>query len=86
MAGEAPHPDAIADQKMIESAVQRFEEGASVSAIVGLRNLSGGVIEALIAPGVIAGKHMIAGQHGGTPDQGTKAAVNRSCRAKGPPV
>ena len=35
-AGEAPHPDAVADQQMIERAVQRLEEGAAVGAVVGV--------------------------------------------------
>src|SRR6476646_1824925 len=69
LTGEAPHPDAVADQKMIESAVQRSEKGAPVGAIVSLRNPSRRLIKAIIAPRVIAGKHMIAGQHGDTPDQ-----------------
>jgi hypothetical protein len=36
LAGEAPHPDTIADQKMIERAVQRLEENTTIGTIVGI--------------------------------------------------
>ena len=42
LAGEAPHPDAVADQQMIERAVQRLEEGAAVGAVIGVATRRGG--------------------------------------------
>src|SRR5665811_2200486 len=64
LAGKAPHPDAVADQQVIERAVHRLEEGAAVGAIVGVGQLGGGGIEPLVAPGVIAGEHLVTGLHG----------------------
>src|SRR6476660_9533188 len=58
-AGEAPHPDAIADQKVVEGTLQRFKEDAAIGAIVGIRDLSGRRIEALVAPGAVAGEHPV---------------------------
>ena len=63
LAGEAPHPDAVADQQMVEGTMQRFKEGAAIGAIVGIRDLRGRVIEALVAPGIVAGEHPVTGQH-----------------------
>jgi hypothetical protein len=63
LAGETAHPDAIANQQVVECAVQRLEEGTPISAIVRIRDLGSGVVEALVAPGVVAGEHMVAGQH-----------------------
>jgi hypothetical protein len=63
LGGEAAHPDAIADQEVVEGAVQRFEEGAPIGAIVPIRDLGRGVVEPFVAPGIITGKHKVTGQH-----------------------
>jgi hypothetical protein len=43
-ASEAGHPDAIADQQVIQGPVQRLEEGAAVGAVVCLGDGRGGLI------------------------------------------
>ncbi|HEY6861039.1 MAG TPA: hypothetical protein VI358_14805 [Pseudolabrys sp.] len=42
--------------------MQRFKEGAAVGAIIDIRGQRGRVIKALVAPGILAGEHPIAGQ------------------------
>ena len=63
LAGEASHPDTIADEQMVERAVQRFKENTAVGAVVSIGNLCRSLVEPFVAPGVIAGEHLIAGQH-----------------------
>ena len=63
LAGEACHPDAVADQQVVEGAVQRLEEGAAVGPVGGLAHLRRRVIEPFVAPGVVAGEHPIARCH-----------------------
>src|SRR4030095_5589648 len=36
LVGESPHPDTIADQKMIEGAMQRLEENTAIGTVVGI--------------------------------------------------
>ncbi len=40
LAGQALHPDAIADQKVIERAVHRAEKGAVVGAVLGIGSVA----------------------------------------------
>src|SRR6185369_17173780 len=56
--GESMHPDAIAEQKMIQRAVQRTKECATISAVLGIRDLRGGVIEPNICPCVVGCHHL----------------------------
>ena len=63
-AGEAPHPDTVADQQVVQGSVQRFEEGAAVGAVIGVAERARRVIKSLVAPGIVAGKHQVAGSHG----------------------
>jgi hypothetical protein len=62
-AGEPLHPDPVADQQMVQGSMQRFEIGAAVGAVIGVGEEGGCVIEPLVAPGVIGGKHAVAGMH-----------------------
>src|SRR5262249_43178980 len=62
-ARETAHPDSITDQQVIEGAVQRLEESAAIGTVVRVRDLSSGIVEALVAPGVVTGEHMVAGKH-----------------------
>jgi hypothetical protein len=63
LSGEALHPDAVADQQMVEGAMQRLEEGAAVGAVVCIAYLDHGVIEPLVAPGIVSGEHAIVRSH-----------------------
>ena len=87
LAGEALHPDAVADQQVVERAVQRLEEGAAVGAVVGVGQRGGGVIEPLVAPGVVAGEHRIAGHHAAPANGADRRRIRRrACRPKRPPL
>src|SRR5882724_3864627 len=57
-AGEAMHPDAVAEQQMVQRAVQRAEEGAAIGAIVGIPDLRRRLVEPLVDPGVIRRQHL----------------------------
>jgi len=48
---------------VIEGSVQRFEERATIGAVIGVGDEGGCVIEPLVAPGIVAGKHPVAGFH-----------------------
>src|SRR5262245_22615611 len=63
LAGKTAHPDAIPNQQVVERAMEGPEEGAPVSAVVRIRDLGSGVVQALVAPPVVASEHMVAGQH-----------------------
>src|SRR5262245_32794736 len=63
LAGETAHPDAIPNQKVVECAMQRLEEGPPIGAVVRIRDLGSSVVKALVAPGIVTGEHMVAGQH-----------------------
>src|SRR5690606_19102363 len=39
----------------------RLEEGAAVGAVVGVRNTGHGLVQAGVAPGIVAGEHAVAG-------------------------
>ena len=41
LAGETLHPDAVGDEQMVERAVNRFEEGTPIGAIIGIAELRG---------------------------------------------
>src|SRR5262249_53644515 len=60
LAGEAMHPDAVADQQMVQGAVQRAEERAAVPAILGVGNARGGGVEPLVDPGVVGRQQLEA--------------------------
>ena len=63
LAGEALHPDAVADQEMVERAVHRFEEGAAVGAVLGIGQFARPRLEPLVRPGIVAGEHPVAFGH-----------------------
>jgi hypothetical protein len=52
LAGEAIHPDPIADEKMVERPVHRLEEGAVIGAILGIGELRRSSVEPRIGPGI----------------------------------
>ena len=56
-AGEAMHPDAVAEQQVVERPVQRAEEGAAVGAVVGVRDLRRRAVQPLVHPGVVGRQH-----------------------------
>src|SRR5262245_31516204 len=63
---EPAHPDAVADQDVIQGGVNRAEEGRPPGAVVLNTQRSAGLIEATIGPGVVAGEAMeIAAVHAG---------------------
>ena len=58
LAGQALHPNAVADQKMIKRAMHRLEEGAMISAILRVGQLRRGRIEPRIGPAIIVREHL----------------------------
>jgi len=55
--GEALHPDAVADQDVIQRGVQRAEEGAAIGAIIGIGQLRRGIVEPPVDPFVVGRQH-----------------------------
>ena len=53
---------------MIERAVDRFEEGAAIGAIVLVAKLRGRIVEPRVGPGIVATEHLIMREqgHGGS--------------------
>src|ERR1051326_7179354 len=67
LAGEAMHPDAVAQQQMIERAVERAEERAAVAPILGVGNARRGIIEPLVDPRDVGREHREERFHGSPP-------------------
>jgi len=63
LTSETPHPDAVANQQMVKGAVQRLKEGTAIGTIISIGDLCSRVVEAFVAPGILAGEHPISGQH-----------------------
>src|SRR5690242_5188402 len=64
LAGEPVHPDPVADEKMVQRAVQRPEEGAAVASVFGIGNAGSRVVEPLVDPGVVGRVHLEQRFHG----------------------
>jgi hypothetical protein len=60
---EAPHPDSVTYQEVVERAVQGSKKDTSIRAIVSVVDSGGRVIKSLVAPRIVAGEHRIAAQH-----------------------
>src|SRR5882672_181202 len=64
---ETAHPDAIADEDVVERRMNRAEEGRPIRAVVGRAQRGAGLIEATIGPGVVAAEAMeVAAVHAGS--------------------
>ena len=69
-AGEAAHPDPVADQDVVQRAVQRAEEGAAIGAVVFVGQPGRGIVEALVGPFVVGRQHVEMGFHARTSPSG----------------
>src|ERR1700722_11241179 len=63
LAREAAHPEAIAHEKMIERALQGFEEGAAIGAVIRIADGRRRVIEPAVCPGIVKREARIAMLH-----------------------
>jgi hypothetical protein len=62
--GEPLHPDPVGCQQMIERAVHRFEESATVGTVLFDAELARRIIQPAVGPFVVAGKHPEMGEQG----------------------
>jgi hypothetical protein len=70
LARESAHPDAVADEEMVQRAVERFEERTAVGSVVVILDERGGIVEAPVGPAVIGGEAPIAVLHDALLDGG----------------
>src|SRR5579883_3385418 len=57
LAGESVHQDYVAHQQMVQGAVQRAEERAAIAPVLGVGDARRGLVEPLVDPAVVRGKH-----------------------------
>jgi hypothetical protein len=56
-AGEPPHPDPVRRQQMIQGAVDRFEKGAAVGAVLFGREPHHGLVKPAVGPLIVVTEH-----------------------------
>src|SRR4029079_16383467 len=67
LSGETLQPDAVGDEKVVQGAVHRLEERPAIRAVIRIGELRCDVVDALVAPRIVARYHGEVRFHGELP-------------------